>query len=57
MTSGRLQPITQRHLEDAARTVRPSIDDWLETARNYALYGNESGKYDELAQYLKKRRR
>ena len=57
MTSGTLRPITQRHLEDAARTVRPSIDDWLETARNYALYGNESGKYDELADYLKKRRR
>ncbi|MFC4852776.1 ATP-binding protein [Actinophytocola glycyrrhizae] len=57
MISGRLQPITQRHLEDATRTVRPSIDDWLETARNYALYGNESGKYDELAGYLRKRRR
>jgi AAA+ superfamily predicted ATPase len=57
MTSGRVHPITQRHLEEAARTVRPSIDDWLETARNYALYSNESGKYDELAQYLKKRRR
>jgi hypothetical protein len=37
--------------------VRPSIDDWLETARNYALYGNESGRYDELAEYLRKRRR
>jgi SpoVK/Ycf46/Vps4 family AAA+-type ATPase len=57
MTSGRIQPITQRHLEDAARSVRPSIGEWLETARNYALYGNESGTYDELAAYLKKRRR
>jgi SpoVK/Ycf46/Vps4 family AAA+-type ATPase len=57
MTSGQLQPITQKHLEDATRTVRPSIDDWLETARNYALYGNESGKYDELSEYLRKRRR
>jgi AAA+ superfamily predicted ATPase len=56
MTSGRIQPITQRHLEDAARSVRPSIGEWLETARNYALYGNESGTYDELAAYLKKRR-
>ncbi|HEX6355587.1 AAA family ATPase [Actinophytocola sp.] len=57
MTSGKIQPINQQHLENAARTVRPSIGDWLETARNYALYGNESGTYDELAAYLKKRRR
>ncbi len=57
MTAGELQPITQKHLEDATRTIRPSIDDWLQTARNYALYGNESGKYDDLAEYLRKRRR
>ncbi len=57
MTSGQLRPINQQHLEDSARSVRPSIGDWLETARNYALYGNESGAYDELAVYLKKRRR
>jgi len=57
MTTGRLQPINQQHLDDAARSVRPSIGDWLETARNYALYSNESGAYDELAGYLKKRRR
>ncbi|OLF10613.1 AAA family ATPase [Actinophytocola xinjiangensis] len=57
MTAGTVVPITQRDLEDAARSVRPSIGDWLETARNYALYGNESGAYDELAAYLKKRRR
>ncbi|WP_091368366.1 ATP-binding protein [Actinokineospora alba] len=57
LTAGRLEPITQRHLEDAARAVRPSIGEWMETARNYALYGNDTGAYDELAAYLKKRRR
>jgi AAA+ superfamily predicted ATPase len=57
MNTGQLQPINQQQLEDAARSVRPSIGEWLETARNYALYGNESGAYDELAVYLKKRRR
>lgn len=54
---GRVQPITQQHVTDAARAVRPSIGDWLETARNYARYGNETGAYDELAAYLAKRRR
>ncbi|MFD7655391.1 ATP-binding protein [Actinosynnema sp. NPDC059797] len=57
MASGRVHPITQRHLQDAVRSVSPSIGEWLETARNYALYGNETGAYDELAAYLKKRRR
>ncbi|MBC6445741.1 ATP-binding protein [Actinokineospora xionganensis] len=57
LTAGRLEPISQRHLEDAARAVRPSIGEWMETARNYALYGNDTGAYDELAAYLKKRRR
>lgn len=57
MTTGQFQPITQSQLDDAARSVRPSIGEWLETARNYALYGNDAGAYDELAAYLKKRRR
>ncbi|WP_091457187.1 ATP-binding protein [Actinokineospora iranica] len=56
LTSGRIEPITQRHLTDAARAVRPSVGEWLEMARNYALYGNDTGAYDELAAYLKKRR-
>jgi AAA+ superfamily predicted ATPase len=57
MRSGQVRPITQRQLVEAIRSVRPSISDWMETARNYALYSNESGAYDELAAYLKKRRR
>ncbi|WP_447007155.1 AAA family ATPase [Saccharothrix isguenensis] len=57
MASGRVQPITQRHLQEAAKSVRPSIGEWMETARNYAMYGNDAGAYDELAAYLKKRRR
>jgi AAA+ superfamily predicted ATPase len=57
LTTGQFQPITQQHLEDAVRSARSSIGEWLETARNYALYGNDAGAYDELAAYLKKRRR
>ncbi|WP_285100716.1 AAA family ATPase [Promicromonospora sp. MEB111] len=57
MASGRVVPITQRHLQEAAKSVRPSIGEWMETAKNYAMYGNEAGAYDELAAYLKKRRR
>lgn len=56
MGSGQVRPITQRQLTDAVSSVRPSIRDWLETARNYATYGNDSGTYDELAAWLKRRR-
>jgi len=57
MSAGQVRPITQAGLRDAVRSVRPSIDEWLETAKNYALYANESGSYDELAAYLRRRRR
>jgi SpoVK/Ycf46/Vps4 family AAA+-type ATPase len=57
MSSGAVQPITQHQLVDAVRSIRPSIGEWMETAKNYALYGNDSGAYDELAAYLKRRRR
>ena len=57
MNSGTVQPITQVQLADAIRSIRPSIGEWMETAKNYALYGNDSGAYDELAAFLKRRRR
>jgi hypothetical protein len=28
---------------------------WLDTARNFALYANEGGTYDDLLPYLKRR--
>jgi AAA+ superfamily predicted ATPase len=57
MGSGQVRPITQRQLAEAVSSVRPSIGEWVETARNYAAYGNDSGAYDELAAWLKRRRR
>ncbi|WP_341229951.1 AAA family ATPase [Nocardioides salarius] len=41
----------------ALEEVRPSIEPWLETARNVALFANNDGQYDELARYLRKRGR
>ena len=57
MASGVMQPITQRQLVATVGQVRPSIGEWMEAARNYALYSNSSGEYDELNAYFKKRRR
>ena len=42
-------------IEAAMGDVRPSIGAWMETARNVALFANQSGEYDELAKYLRKR--
>jgi AAA+ superfamily predicted ATPase len=54
--SGQVRMIGMDDLRAALRDVRPSIGPWLETARNVALFANESGTYDELLDYLKKRK-
>ncbi len=54
---GRIQPITQRHLDAAMGSVKPSVGAWLDGAKNYARYSNEGGEYDELAEYLRRHRR
>jgi SpoVK/Ycf46/Vps4 family AAA+-type ATPase len=54
--SGREQPIDDALLAAALKDARPSTQPWLETARNYALYANEGGSYDDLLAYLKSRR-
>ncbi|NYG59123.1 AAA+ superfamily predicted ATPase [Nocardioides daedukensis] len=55
--TGNVRMITMADMEAALRDVRPSIGPWMETARNVALYANESGEYDDLAKFLRKRGR
>ncbi len=47
------QPMTTKDLLNAARQVKPSTKEWFNAARNYALYSNESGLYDDILEYLK----
>jgi SpoVK/Ycf46/Vps4 family AAA+-type ATPase len=56
ITSGEIRMIGQADMLAAAREVRPSTDAWFSTARNVAMFANESGEYDDLAAYLKKRK-
>jgi AAA+ superfamily predicted ATPase len=56
MVKGTVIPVTTKQLLAAAKTVNPSIGPWLEAARNYAIYNNQNGTYDELVEYLKNRR-
>jgi hypothetical protein len=57
MEAGTVQPVSQRQLVDAVRSIRPSFGEWMETAKTMPLYGKDSATYDELAAYLKRRRR
>ncbi|MCL4192862.1 MAG: cell division protein, partial [Thermoguttaceae bacterium] len=51
--SGKFQPLTTRDLLAGAKTLRPTTREWFATARNYALYSNEGGLYDDVLQYMK----
>jgi len=52
MKSDKIVPITTKDLLKQVKNVRPSTKDWFNTARNYALYSNSSGLYDDILQYL-----
>lgn len=53
MRSGIPKPLGTRDLIAAATTVKSSTKEWFATARNYALYANEGGLYDDILKYLK----
>ncbi len=53
---GEARMIGQPDLEASVAEVKPSLGAWFDTARNVALFANEGGVYDDLANYLKKRR-
>jgi SpoVK/Ycf46/Vps4 family AAA+-type ATPase len=53
---GEARMIGQPDLEASIGEVKPSLGAWFDTARNVALFANEGGAYDDLANYLKKRR-
>jgi len=51
--SGREESICDVMLARALREVKPSTRPWFETARNYVLYANEGGVYDDLLEHLR----
>jgi SpoVK/Ycf46/Vps4 family AAA+-type ATPase len=50
------KPVTMDQFKRAMKDVRPSIRPWLETAKNYALFANDGGVYDDLLEYLRARK-
>jgi len=54
--SGRVRPINMNDFKQAMKSIYPSTRAWFETARNFALFSNEGGIYDDLVDYLKSQR-
>lgn len=53
MQRGVPSPITTRDLLAAVKQLKPTTKEWLSTARNYALYSNQGGLYDDILSYMK----
>ena len=47
------QPLRSKDLENAAKKHQATTKEWLASAKNYALYANQSGLYDDILAYLK----
>jgi transitional endoplasmic reticulum ATPase len=53
MKSGVPAPLTTRDLLGAAGSIKQSTREWFSSAKNYALYANQGGVYDDILKYLK----
>ncbi|MDJ1504933.1 AAA family ATPase [Xanthocytophaga agilis] len=51
--TGRPMPLTTQDLKAATSRHVPTTREWFSAAKNYALYANESGLYDDILKYLK----
>lgn len=54
---GQEVPISQAMLEAGIKEISSGVGDWLATAKDYATYANESGRYDEVLDFIAKQGR
>jgi SpoVK/Ycf46/Vps4 family AAA+-type ATPase len=54
--TGTVRSVDMGDFKQAKKDVKPSTRPWFETAKNFAVYANEGGTYDDLIAYLKSRR-
>jgi transitional endoplasmic reticulum ATPase len=52
MKTDRIIPVTNADCLAALKKLKPSTKAWFETAKNYALFSNQSGFYDDVLPYL-----
>jgi len=51
--TGTPRPVSTKDLLSAVDRHRPSTTEWFTTAKNYAMFANKSGLYDDILKYLK----
>ncbi|MBT1689335.1 AAA family ATPase [Dawidia soli] len=47
------QPIDTKDLLNAVKKHKPSTQEWFMTAKNFAMFANDTGLYDDILNYLK----
>lgn len=47
------KPLETKDLQNAIGRHKASTQEWFVTAKNYAMFANESGLYDDILKYLK----
>ena len=52
LKKGTPSPINTKDIITAAKKIKTSTAAWFSSARNYALYANEGGVYDEILEYM-----
>ncbi|MBV8967439.1 MAG: AAA family ATPase [Verrucomicrobia bacterium] len=52
LKEGRIIPLTMEELIQAAKSLNPTTKAWFESAKNYALYANQTGFYDDVLAFL-----
>ena len=53
MKTGTPTPIRTKDLIASIGAQKPTTREWFATAKNYALYSNQGGTYDDILKYLK----
>ena len=51
-TDGIPKPLTTKDISKAIKKMKSSTKEWFGSAKNYALYSNDGGLYDEILDYL-----
>lgn len=53
LSSGDVRPIVNSDFKKPLAEIKPSTRLWFETAKNVAMFANESGSYDDLLEYIR----
>ena len=52
LESGQARPLTQADFTTPLKEIKPSTRQWFVSARNYAMFANQGGVYDDLMEYI-----